>query len=231
MDRLGRRGGSAEIADGSFHESMARLSVHLATRKPTHELPDLLPPPRRFRVAWPYALVVTIIGAGAIAIAYPYYKWLVQDDAPRVVPQHVATATAVPAPVVAAAAVAPEPAAPPPPAPAEVQHPAPVDVAAEIPAPPPPEPPVTLPASVGAAAPQAEIALSRSEIVEVQKRLVSLGIDIGRADGVVGPRTTAGARSYEQRVGQPATGKVNRSLLALLRQDPGTASALPARAQ
>lgn len=227
MDRLGRRGGSAEIADDSFHESMARLSVHLATRKPTHELPDPLPPPRHFRVAWPYVLVVAIIGAGAIA--YPYYKWLVQDDAPRVVPQHVATATAAPTPVVAAAAVAPEP-APAPPPPAEVQHPAPVDVAAEIPAPPPPEPPVTLPASVGSAAPQAEIALSRSEIVEVQKRLLSLAIDIGRADGIVGPRTTAGARRYEQRVGQPATGKVDRSLLALLRQDPGTASALQARA-
>ena len=225
MDRSGRLDGSAETADDSFHESMARLSVHLATRKPTHALPDPLPPPWRFRLAWPYVLVVAIVGAGAVG--YPYYKWLVQDDAPRV-PQHVATTTAAHTPVLAAVAVAPEPA--PPPRPAKVQTPAPVDVAAEIPAPPPPAPPVTLPASADAAAPQAEIALTWSEIVEVQKRLASLGIDVGRADGVVGPRTTAGVQSYEQRAGHPVTGKVDRSLLAVLRENPDTASALQARA-
>ncbi|HEY4166224.1 MAG TPA: peptidoglycan-binding domain-containing protein [Reyranella sp.] len=227
MDRVEKLGGSAEIADdSSFHESMARLSVHLSTRKPTHELPDPLPPPRRFRVTWPYVLVIAIVGAGAIG--YPYYRWLEQDDAPLVATHHVAAATAAPAPVLAAVAVAPEPAAPPPPA--KAQHPAPVDVAAEIPAPPPPASPVTLPAPAGAAAPQAEIALSRAEIVEVQKRLTSLGINVGRADGIVGPRTTAGVQSYEQRVSRPVTGKVDRSVLALLRQDPDTASALQARA-
>ena len=225
MDRLGRLGESAEIADDSFHESMARLSDHLATRKPTHELPDPLPPPRRFRIAWPYVLVVAIVGAGAVG--YPYYKWLVQDDTPRVATQHVAAATASRPPVLAAVAVAPEPAAP---SPAKAEHPAPVDVAAEIPAPPPPEPAVTLPAPAGATAPQAEIALSRAEIVEGQTRLAALGINVGRADGVVGPRTTAGAQGNEHRFDHPLTGKVDRSLLALLRQDPGTASALQARA-
>jgi hypothetical protein len=222
MDRLGRLGGSAEVADDSFHESMARLSVHLATRKPTHELPDPLPPPRRFRVAWPYVLLVAIVGAGAVG--YPYYKWLAQDDAPHVASQKVATATPAPAPVLAAVAVAPEPAPPPPPA--EVQHPAPVDVAAEIPAPPPPAPPVSLPA----ATPQPEIALSRTEIVEIQKRLASLGINPGPIDGIPGPRTIASVQKYETRAGHPVTGKVDRSLLALLRQDPGTVAVLQAKA-
>lgn len=224
MDRMGRVR-SAEIADESFQESMARLSVHLATRHPTHELPDLLPPPRRFQVAWPYVLLVAIIGAGAIG--YPYYRWLMQDDAPRVAAQQVVAAAPAPAPVLAAVAVAPEPGAPPP---AKVEPASPVDVAAAIPPPPPPAAPVSLPASTGTAAAQPEVALSRTEIVEVQKRLASLGINPGPIDGLLGPRTSASVQKYETRVGHSATGKVDRSLLMLLRQDPDTSRALQAHA-
>jgi hypothetical protein len=223
MDRKGRLGGSA-VADDAFQESMARLSVHLATRHPTHELPDLLPPPRRFQVAWPYVLLVAIVGAGAVG--YPYYRWLMQDDAPRAAAQRVAAAAPAPAPVLAAVAVAPEPGPFPPTA--KIQSPAPVDVVSEIPAPPPPAPPVTLPALASTAALQPEVALSRAEIIEVQKRLASLGINPGPTDGLPGPRTTAGVQQYEARVGHAATGKVDRRLLALLRQDPDSSRTLQA---
>lgn len=228
MDRMGRLGGSAEVADDGFHESMARLSVHLATRRPTHALPDPLPPRRPFRIAWPYVLLVAIVGAGAVG--YPYYKWLMQDDAPRTAVQRVATAE--PAPVLAAVAVAPEPAAPAPPAstPPKAEVASPVDVLAAIPEPPPPAPPVSLPAPANAAAPQPEVALNRAEIVEVQKRLAALGINPGPIDGIIGPRTAAGAAKYETRVGHAVSDKVDRGLLALLRQDPGASSALQARA-
>ena len=224
MDRMGRLGGSAEIAEDGFQESMSRLSVHLATRRPTHALPDPLPPPRRFRAAWPYVLLVAIVAAGAVS--YPYYKWLVQDDAPHAAAPRVATAAPAPTPVLASVAVAPEPASP---LPAKV-HPAPIDVAAMIPAPPPPAPPVTVPAPDGKAASQAEVALTWSEVAEIQKRLAALGIDVGQADGVIGPRTIAGTQKYETRVGHAVTGKVNRSLLTLLRQDPETSSVVEARA-
>ncbi|MCF3955400.1 peptidoglycan-binding protein, partial [Pseudomonas aeruginosa] len=79
---------------------------------------------------------------------------------------------------------------------------------------------MTLPAPAVSAAPQPESALSRTEIVEVQKRLTSLGINPGPIDGVVGPRTTASVQKYEARVGHAVTGKVDRDLLAQLRQDP-----------
>ncbi len=219
MERMGRLGGSAEVADDAFHESMARLSVHLATRRPTHALPDPLPPRQPFRIAWPYVLLVAIVGVGAGG--YPCYKWLMQDDAPRTAAQRVATAVPAPAPVLAAVAVAPEPAAPAPPAstPPKVEAASPVDVLAAIPQPPPPAPPITLPAPADMTVPQPEVALSRAEIVEVQKRLASLGINPGPIDGIAGPRTAAGVEAYETRAGHTVTSKVDRRLLALLRQD------------
>lgn len=224
MDRTGRLGGSAEIADDNFQESMARLSVHLSTRRPTHTLPDPLPPPRHFRIAWPYVLLIAIVGAGAVS--YPYYQWLMQDDAPRPAASHAATAAIpAPTPVLAAIAIAPEPAPPPPPA-----KPAAIDVAAELPPPPQPMPPVTLPPQASPAAQEPEIALSRSEVAEIQKRLASLDINPGPVDGIVGPRTTAGVQKYETRVGRAVTGKVDRSLLVLLRQDSDASRALQAHA-
>ncbi|HLG48034.1 MAG TPA: peptidoglycan-binding domain-containing protein [Reyranella sp.] len=227
MDRIGKVGGSAEVAEDSFQESMARLSVHLATRRPTHHLPDPLPPRRQFRIPWPYVLIIAIVGAGAVS--YPYYRWLVQDDAtPHMATQQAAAAPSAPTPVLAAVAVAPEPAAPPPPA--KVQSPAPIDVAAAIPAPPQPAPPVIVPAPASTTAPPAETALSWAEIVEIQKRLSSLGINAGPIDGIVGPRTIAAAQSYEQRFGHPVTDKVDRSLLALLREEPAASSKVEARA-
>jgi peptidoglycan hydrolase-like protein with peptidoglycan-binding domain len=105
-----------------------------------------------------------------------------------------------------------------------------IDVAAAIPAPPPPAPPVTVPDAAAPIAAQAEVALTWAEVVEIQKRLASLGIDPGPIDGVAGPRTTASARKYEERVGHAVTGKVDHSLLVLLRQDQDTSATLQARA-
>ncbi len=102
-------------------------------------------------------------------------------------------------------------------------------MAAAIPAPPQSAPPVTLPAPASTTAPEPEIALSRSEIVELQKRLASLGLNPGPIDGVIGPRTTASAQKYQAKVGRAVTGKVDRGLLALLRRDPDASPNLQAR--
>jgi hypothetical protein len=55
-------------SDDEFQESLARLSLHLATRR----LPALLPaPPARPRwTGWPYAVLV--LGAAAAVAAYQY---------------------------------------------------------------------------------------------------------------------------------------------------------------
>lgn len=236
MDRMGRLDGSAGIADGGFQESLTRLSLHLATRRPAQALPEPSPPPRRFRVAWPYVVLIAIVAAGGAG--YPYYRWLVQDDDSRPATpapgDTTSAATAAPKLVQAAIAVAPDPGPPSrPPEPsveASSPKPKPIDVAAEIPAPPPPAPPVIVPAPTDTVAPQPESALSWADIVEIQKRLASLGIDPGPIDGVVGPRTIASVRKYEERVHHAVTGKVDRSLLSLLRQDPDRPSRLQARA-
>ena len=150
MDRTGRLAGASEVDADAFQESLSRLSVHLATRQqPTHELPDPLPPPQRFRVAWPYVLLIAIVGA--VAVSYPYYKWLMHDDATPAATHRVAAAMPAPAPVLAAVSVVPEPASLPPP---KVEPAAPIDVAAEIPPPPAPAPPVTLAAPADTTAPQ-----------------------------------------------------------------------------
>jgi hypothetical protein len=207
MDRTGRLGGPAVIDDDAFHESLARLSLHLATRRPTQPPPDLeMPPPRRFRVPWPLVISIALVGA----VGYPSYKWLVSDDLPRhPTAPHIAAVT--PTPVMAAIAV--------PSSPRKMIEPpsAPVDVAAAIPAPPPPAPPVSLPEPNSTAAPQPEAALSKAEIVEIQKRLAALGLNPGPIDGVAGTRTVASVRIYEARAGRPVTGKIDRSLLTLLR--------------
>ena len=209
MDRTGRLGRSAEIADDAFNESLARLSLHLATRRPTQSLPDLEPPPRRSRVSWPFVLLIAIAGVGVAG--YSYSRWLASDDPPRPATPHIAAVT--PAPVMAAIAIDPMPLPPP----AKVEPTTPIDLAAAIPAPPPPEPPVTLPGPASTSTQAPEKALSRNEIVEIQKRLASLGFNPGQIDGVAGPRTVASVQSYEARVGRTVTGKIDRGLLILLR--------------
>jgi peptidoglycan hydrolase-like protein with peptidoglycan-binding domain len=77
--------------------------------------------------------------------------------------------------------------------------------------------PATPPAP--ATAPEPEIALTWAEILEVQKRLGTLGMNPGPVDGIVGPLTTRGAQRYEELRGGPVSGRVDRRLLRLLQQD------------
>jgi peptidoglycan hydrolase-like protein with peptidoglycan-binding domain len=132
--------------------------------------------------------------------------------------------------VLAAIAVAPEPVAPPTAeAPAAREEPAPaVEEAAA--APPPPPSVEAAPGAPAADAP-AEIALAWAEVLEVQKRLVSVGINPGPLDGIVGPRTMGGVERYEELHGRPVTGRVDRRLLKLLQQDPDSSATLEARAR
>ena len=73
--------------------------------------------------------------------------------------------------------------------------------------------------------------LTRAEVLELQKRLASLGINAGPLDGIVGPRTMAGLQRYQELKGLATTGKVDRQMLKLLQQDPGSSATLEARAQ
>lgn len=43
----------------------------------------------------------------------------------------------------------------------------------------------------------------------VQLALIAKGFNIGSADGIIGPKTTAGIRMFQIKVGLPATGKVD----------------------
>jgi peptidoglycan hydrolase-like protein with peptidoglycan-binding domain len=78
------------------------------------------------------------------------------------------------------------------------------------------------------ATPDAE--LTWAEVLELQRRLVSLGINPGPLDGVIGPRTMAGIQRYQELKGIAASGKVDRQTLKLLQQDPGASVTLEARA-
>ena len=62
-------------------------------------------------------------------------------------------------------------------------------------------------------------ALRRDEVVEVQKKLLSLGFNPGPIDGAAGPMTEKAVLRYRQNRGQQ-TGQVDRQLLEQLRQDP-----------
>jgi Putative peptidoglycan binding domain len=62
--------------------------------------------------------------------------------------------------------------------------------------------------------------LRRDEMREVQARLRSFGFDPGSVDGVPGAMTESAVMHYQRNRGQPPTGKVDRELLAQLRQDP-----------
>jgi peptidoglycan hydrolase-like protein with peptidoglycan-binding domain len=57
------------------------------------------------------------------------------------------------------------------------------------------------------------------EILEVQRRLESLGMKPGPFDGFFGPLLAAAIRRYEEARGRPAIGNVDRELLERLRQE------------
>ncbi|MEJ8847876.1 lytic murein transglycosylase [Variovorax rhizosphaerae] len=60
--------------------------------------------------------------------------------------------------------------------------------------------------------------LTRSELIEMQTALNQRGFDAGTADGVMGPATRQGLRSYQRSVGLPADGYPTAAVLQRLRE-------------
>lgn len=60
------------------------------------------------------------------------------------------------------------------------------------------------------------VALSRSEVKVLQRRLAKLSYDPGPADGVMGSQTVGAIRRYQAANGMPVTGKVSANFLAHL---------------
>jgi membrane-bound lytic murein transglycosylase B len=63
-----------------------------------------------------------------------------------------------------------------------------------------------------------DVALTRSELIEIQSRLGRLGFDIGDADGIVGPRTRRAIMDFQQEARLPADGHPDVALLDTIRR-------------
>ncbi len=59
---------------------------------------------------------------------------------------------------------------------------------------------------------------SRAQVQEVQKRLQTLGYDVGGADGVIGAQTRAAVKDVQQKLGLPADSYPDPSFLAALQK-------------
>jgi membrane-bound lytic murein transglycosylase B len=59
--------------------------------------------------------------------------------------------------------------------------------------------------------------LSRAEKEEIQRRLASLGYEVGRIDGAIGPATRAAIRLFQKKIGVPADAFADAALLERLR--------------
>jgi hypothetical protein len=68
------------------------------------------------------------------------------------------------------------------------------------------------------AAPKPPVANAGNKVLNVQKQLVALGIDVGStgADGKMGPATIAGIKAFEKMAGKPETGKITPEFEQLL---------------
>lgn len=66
--------------------------------------------------------------------------------------------------------------------------------------------------------PEVDRPLSRSAVVEIQKRLLALGYAIGPADGIAGTLTRRGIRAFQKGKGYPADGYPSAKLLNRLRK-------------
>ena len=65
--------------------------------------------------------------------------------------------------------------------------------------------------------PRHERELSRTEKMEMQRRLIALGFDTGATDGVIGPNTIQAIRAYQQSRGLTPDGFATAALLADMR--------------
>ncbi len=68
--------------------------------------------------------------------------------------------------------------------------------------------------------PANDVALSRSELIEIQDRLGRLGFDVGDTDGVVGPKTRRAIMTFQQEARLPADGYPDGTLLDTVRRVP-----------
>ena len=62
-----------------------------------------------------------------------------------------------------------------------------------------------------------ERALSRSEVIEMQEILNAMGIDVGTPDGIMGSRTRASIRTFQEESGLPTDGYASYELLSMMR--------------
>jgi membrane-bound lytic murein transglycosylase B len=62
-----------------------------------------------------------------------------------------------------------------------------------------------------------ERALNRTEVIELQQLLNALGIDVGETDGILGSRTRAAVRTFQEQSGMPTDGYASYELLTTLR--------------
>ena len=60
--------------------------------------------------------------------------------------------------------------------------------------------------------------LRGDDVTELQERLLELGYDAGRADGILGPETEAGLRAFQRDYGLTADGTCGPATLRALRQ-------------
>lgn len=154
-------------------------------------------------------------GAGTAAIAIGVLvAYLVNGPLQRPLESQVVadTSSAAPSPdrVPAGTTTAPAPAAPPPAAAAQAVPDS--DVAAVAP------PPAA--AAQATPDPSAAAQMSSTAVREMQGRLRAMGFNPGPVDGIVGPLTENAAQQYRRARGLEATGAVDGSLLAQLRQEP-----------
>ena len=63
---------------------------------------------------------------------------------------------------------------------------------------------------------QVHAGLSADAIRQAQEKLRAAGHDVGRADGIMGPRTKQGLKAFQQSKGIEATGQLNQQTLAAL---------------
>ena len=62
-----------------------------------------------------------------------------------------------------------------------------------------------------------ERALSRNEVIELQEILNSMGINVDTPDGILGSRTRAAIRTFQEQSGLPADGYASYDLLEMIR--------------
>lgn len=59
--------------------------------------------------------------------------------------------------------------------------------------------------------------IAGASIIDVQSRLIRAGINPGKADGIMGPRTIAAIREFQRKNGLNVTGKISNDFLVSLR--------------